>query len=236
MTAAAPILPERETTHRGIVSWRWLWTLPILLALAVAGFAILRPIQVLPRITLAPGYALTNQNGDLLTSEAMRGKIVLYSFTYTRCNAPCAQATKLWHDVQQRLPQLDRGAVPIEFVTISIDPAHDSPEVLSRYAAELGADTAVWHFATADPQRLKWIVGSGFGLFFAPQEDGSFTLDQGYMLVDGAGILRAEYRYLNPGADIILRDLGLLLKEAQHSSGAARYAYEAAHLFACYPR
>lgn len=202
----------------------------------MAAFSIFRPIQVLPRIALAPGYALTDQNGGMLTSEDMRGKITLYTFTYTRCVDPCIQTTPLLQEVQARLGEVENGDIPIQMVTISIDPQHDTPEVLSAFARQQGADPNRWHFATTETTRLKWIIGAGFGLFFDRRDDGSFVLDQGYVLVDGAGILRAEYRLVNPGADIILRDLQLLVNEAQNSQGAARYAYEAAHLFLCYPR
>jgi protein SCO1/2 len=225
-------------TAKRSFSWQWLLSIPVLIALGVAAFAILRPIQVLPRIALAPGYALTDHNGNLFTSEDMRGKITLYTFTYTRCTGPCIQTTPLLQEVQARLGEIEMGDVdvPIEMVTISIDPEHDTPEMLAAYAQQIGADRARWHFATTETTRLKWIIGAGFGLFFDQRDDGSFILDQGYMLVDGAGILRAEYRLVNPGADIILRDLQLLVNEAGNSEGAARYAYEAAHLFLCYPR
>lgn len=172
----------------------------------------------------------------MITSEDMRGKLVLYTFTYTRCVTPCIQTTPLLYEVQTRLPEVDNGDIPIEFVTISIDPQHDTPATLAAFAQDLGADPEIWHFATTETTRLKWIIGAGFGLFFDQRDDGSFILDQGYMLVDGSGILRAEYRLVNPGADIILRDLQLLVEEAQNSQGPARYAYEAAHLFSCYPR
>lgn len=229
--ATPPFSAQRSHIHR--LSWGWLWAVPILLALGLAWFSIMRPVQVLPRITLAPGYALTDQNGRLLTSEAMRGKITLYSFTYTGCGAACAPTADLLRTLQARLPEL-AAHVPIEFVTIAVDEA--MPAKLTALAQEWGADTAVWRFASADNNRLKWVVGGGFGLYFALQPDDSYLLDQGYMLVDGAGILRAEYLRTTPNVELIMRDLRLLLQEAQHSEGPARYAYEAAHLFACYPR
>lgn len=233
-TAVSPISTRQGPARR--LTWGWLWAAPILLALAVAAFSIFRPIQVLPRITLAPGFALTDQHGRTLTSEDLRGKIVLYSFTYTRCTDPCVSTTPLLQAVQARLHQVDSGNIPIELVTISVDPQHDTPAVLAAYAQTLGVDTSSWHFATAETNRLKWIIGSGFGLYFDQRDDGSFILDQGMMLVDGAGILRAEYRRANPDVDVVLRDLRLLVEEGQNSQGAARYAYEAAHLFLCYPR
>jgi len=214
----------------------WLWAIPATALLAVAAFTIIRPIQVLPRITLAPGYMLTDQNGNALTSEDMRGKITFYNFTYTNCAEPCVQTSGLLQEVQARLDEIDNGDVPIEFVTISVDPARDTTAVLTEFANQLGADQNMWHFVTGDVNRLKWVIGGGFGLYFGQRDDGSIILDSGYMLVDGGGILRAEYVHYDPGVDIVLRDIRLLAEESQNSEGAARYAYEAAHLFLCYPR
>jgi protein SCO1/2 len=55
------------------------------------------------------------------------------------------------------------------------------------------------------------------------------------MLVDGLGILRAEYITGDPGADRILGDIAFILDEVENSEGANKVAYEAAHLFMCYP-
>ena len=235
MTAVFAAGKRQEAKKTG-AKWHWLWVIPVIALLAVAAFSIFRPIQVLPRITLAPGYSLTDQNGEALTSEDMRGKITLYTFTYTNCTEPCVQTTGLLQEVQARLNEIDNGDVPIQFVTISVDPEHDTTAVLTEFANQLGADPNIWHFVTGDVTRLKWVIGGGFGLYFGQRDDGSIILDSGYTLVDGAGIIRADYRLYNPDVDIILRDLRLLVEESQNSEGAARYAYEAAHLFLCYPR
>lgn len=215
----------------------WLFYGVLLLFLAgVVAFATLRPILVLPRITLAPGFSLTDQDSSRLTNEDMRGKLVLYNFTHTGCVDPCPQTSATMQEVYARLPELTQGDVPIEFVTISIDPQRDTPEALARYAESLGADTSRWHFATGPEDRLKWVVGSGFRIYFDQKEDGRIVFDPAFMLVDGMGILRAEYRTAAPGADRILNDMQLVLDEVAKSTGANKVAYEAAHLFMCYPR
>lgn len=210
----------------------------VLIALPVIGilaFAILRPIQVLPRITLAPGLALTDQNGARLTNEDLRGKIVLYNFTYTNCAAPCPQTSDTMRAVQDHLGEIDAGDIPIALVTISFDPARDTPEKLRAYAKQIGADAARWRIATGDATRLKYALGGGFNLYYAPNLDGTFTFDPMFVLVDGWGIIRAYYKTATPTTDRLTRDIRLIAQEARNSTGATRYAYEAAHLFLCYP-
>lgn len=217
--------------------WQWLASGAVSLVVgSILAFATLRPIQVRPRIRLAPGFALIDQDGQRLTNEDLRGHIVLYNFTYTRCRPPCPRTSQTMRQVQDRLDELDVGDVPVTLVTVSIDPEHDTSERLRAYAESLGADPARWRFATGDPTRLKYVVGGGFEVYYTPNADGSFTLAPVFVLVDGWGIIRSEYRYqtLTPDVERILRHIRVVAEEARNSKGTARFAYEAAHLFLCY--
>jgi protein SCO1/2 len=211
-----------------------------LAALAVVGtlaFAVLQPVKVLPRISLAPGLALTDQEARRLTSEDLRGQIVLYTFSYTRCGAPCSEMNGVMRDLQRRLGEaVDAEDLPVRLVTISFDAERDTPDVLRGFAATVGADPARWRFATGDPARLKQAIGSGFQVYYAPAAAEAFQFDPAFILVDGWGIIRAEYRTARPELGRLLRDIRLVADEARNSTGVARYAYEAAHLFLCYPR
>ncbi len=218
--------------------FKWSWLLYGAMGLLLAGvwaFALFKPVQVLPRISLAPGLILTDQDGQRLSNEDLRGQVVLYNFTYTRCRPPCVQTSSTMRAVQDRLQEADAGGVPISLITISFDPEHDTPETLRAFANSLGADRTRWRFGTGDATRLKYALGGGFSLYYTPNPDGTFTFDPMFVLVDGWGIIRATYRTESPPVDILLRDLRLVAQEARNSTGAARYAYEAAHLFLCYP-
>ncbi len=226
--------PERSGKRGLAPIWLILFTILFIMAAAIISFVVFQPILVLPRITLAPGFALTDQNGNQISNEDLRGQIVLYNFTYTNCEE-CAQTDEVMAQVQNRLDEVTAVDIPIKLVTISVDPEHDTPEVLTEYAQSLGANPDQWVFATGSPAMLKSVIGGGFSLFYQQQEDGAFDLDPGFMLIDGNGIMRAEYRTAVPEIDIMLRDIGLLVEEAQNSNGAAKIGYEAAHLFLCYP-
>ena len=230
-TASRPELPHK----RGLAPiWLILFTILFIMAAAIISFVVFQPILVLPRITLAPGFALTDQNGNQISNEDLRGQIVLYNFTYTNC-AECSQTDEVMAQVQNRLDEVAAEDIPIKLITISVDPEHDTPDVLTEYAQSLNANPEQWVFATGSPAMLKSVIGGGFSLFYQQREDGTFDLDPGFMLIDGNGIMRAEYRTAVPKIDIMLRDIGLLVEEAQNSNGAAKIGYEAAHLFLCYP-
>ena len=208
-----------------------------LLVVSAFAFKIFQPIQVLPRMRLAPAYSFIDQDNQEFTSETMRGQFVLYSFIYTNCDEPCNTANATLQEVQSRLNEVDLGDIPVSFVSISIDPDRDTPEALKTYGSTLGADFNQWKFATtSNKSLLKTVVGSGFETYYEDKGDGNFALDPGYVLVDGWGIIRAEYRYSTQvsDADRILRHLGVLAEEVKNSTGSAKLAYEAAHLFLCY--
>jgi protein SCO1/2 len=218
--------------------------LAFLLTGAILAFNILRPITVLPRITPAPGYALQDPTGAIVNSEAQRGKLTLYSFTYSECADPCVQSAADIAATRGALATALPSDVTVDFLTISVDPEFDTPQRLAELqAANAGpeADGVPWTFLTSDPLRTRMAVGKGFGVYFAepkvePDATRSVTFDPRYVLVDGWGIIRAEYRAARPDPEILERDVNLLVSEARNSSGLVKLGYEAAHLFACYPR
>lgn len=228
--------------------WRsWQWILGLLLPVAaILAFAIFQPILVLPRMGLGPGFGLIDQNGNRLTNEDLRGHVVLYNFTYTNCASPCPQTTALMAELHTQVGALKTYDIPIDLVTISFDPVRDTPQQLQTFAAQFMNETEFgpdqtnalvpWHFVTGEPLPLKYIIGGGFGSYYQANDDGSFTFDQTFVLVDGAGIIRAKYRNAPPSLAILQRDIELVTKEAKESTGATRLAYEAAHLFLCYPK
>ncbi|MBI3163908.1 MAG: SCO family protein [Chloroflexi bacterium] len=214
-----------------------IYALAALLVLALLAFKVFQPIQVLPRMRLAPAYNFTDQDNQPLTSETQRGRFTLYSFTYTHCPPPCYNSNETIREIQSRLDEVELNGIAVSFVTISIDPERDTPDVLKTYGESFGADFAQWKFATTtNRELLKTVVGAGFETYYEDKGGGNFALDPGLVLVDGWGVIRSEYRYVTEvsDADRILRHLGVLAEEAHNSTGSAKLAYEAAHLFLCY--
>jgi len=216
-----------------VALWYLVLALPVL---GIVAFAIFQPLKVLPRMGLSPGFSLVDQAGQRLTNEDLRGHIVLYNFTYTNCVAPCAQTSATMQSIHRALSTFKLRGFPVDLVTISFDPTRDTPAVLADYAAHLGVTADNWHFLTGEATALKYVIGGGFGMYYQADEADAFTFEPTFALVDGAGILRAKYKTATPDVAIIQRDLELIAKEAAESTGPTRLAYEAAHLFLCYPK
>lgn len=208
-----------------------------LLVLGAIGFKVFQPVQVVPRIRLSPGFSLVNQDNERLTNEDLRGQFVLYNFSYTRCPEPCSNLNQTMLEVQSRIDEAELGGIPMKFVTISFDPDYDTPEKLKAYAESIGAVQGEWIFATtANTDLLKHIIGGGFEAYYSQKEDTHYIFDPKFVLVDGWGIVRGEYRYqtLSPDTERILRHIRVLADEVKNSQGSATLAYEAAHFFLCY--
>lgn len=213
------------------------YTLIIVVVGGAFAFKLFQPVQVLPRIRLAPGFLAIDQDGQRLTNEDLRGQFVLYNFAYTNCAESCEQMNQTLHEIQSQLDTVELGDIEVSLVTISFDPERDTPEVLQTYAQSVGADPEIWRFVTlADPAMMKYVVGGGFEAYYEANGDGSFSFDPAFVLVDGWGIVRGEYRYQTMTSDTerILRHLGVLAEEVINSQGVNSVAYEAAHYFLCY--
>ena len=210
-------------------------------ALVVAAFAftVWQPIQVLPRIGLAPGYALVDQHGEQYTSESARGSVTLYNFAPLSCGARCDAADITLAEVLRRVPaEVDLGDVGFRVVTISLDPVDGAdPAALAAAAARSGADGERWRWIGGSGERVRALVGSGFHRGVGTGAGGELTFDPGFVLVDGDGVIRGDYRYRTtaPDVDKLVGNLQVLASEIRNAHGAASVAYEAAHLFLCYP-
>jgi protein SCO1 len=107
---------------------------------------ILQPGERVPDVTL------TDESGASRTLADWKGKVLVVTFIYTRCPFPdfCPRMDRQFKSVQTRVladPQLrDR----VRLLSISFDPAFDTPAVLAAHAQKLAADPQIWHFATGD--------------------------------------------------------------------------------------
>lgn len=206
----------------------------VLVAL-VLWFTIARPVVVLPRMQLAPGYGLQDARGQLVTSEDQRGVLVLYSFAYSRCQATCSKLYKTLQTVDEELAKTPDRKPPFRFITLTVDPTRDTPQQLAQFKLPFEPKAVPWTWLSGTEQRMKDVVGGGFELYYQPQADGSVAFAPAFVLVDGFGVVRAEYDAYEISSRLLLEHIELLYKEIEQSSGLGSLAYEAAHFFACYP-
>ena len=226
------------STDERLVIPVWVKAMGVVTTLVIGAaiwFAVFEPIQVLPRMRLAPGYSLGAQDGSTFTSETVRGSVTLYTFAPLDCEG-CDAVDDTMQTVARRVDaEVDLGETALQLVTVVLDAG--TPVDRLRLAADrAGADGPDWVFVSGDETTLRNVVGAGFQRFFVPDAD-TIGDDPGFVLVDGNGIVRGDYRYstLADDADKLVRHIDILATELRNSSGPASVAYEAAHLFLCYP-
>jgi protein SCO1 len=144
----------------------------------------------LPVIGPAPPFTLTSQDGRLVSLADLSGKIVAVTFIYTRCPDICPMLTQKMVDIQEALgPDFGKK---VAFVSISLDPEHDTPEILKDYAQFWGAKLDGWAFLTGSPEAVRDVTRR-YGVFFAKKEDGSVDHTQLTSLIDADGQMRVQY-------------------------------------------
>jgi protein SCO1/2 len=164
----------------------------------------------LPKIAPAPEFALTSQDGAPVTLADYRGKVVAVTFILTMCTTTCPILTPMMSFVQDQLGS-DFGA-KIAFVSITVDPERDTPEVLKEYAQAFGANLAGWTFLTGTPTAIRDITRR-YGVFASKNANGDVDHTFLTSIVDPRGILRVQYLGVRFDPEEFRRDLLSLLKE-----------------------
>jgi cytochrome oxidase Cu insertion factor (SCO1/SenC/PrrC family) len=163
--------------------------------------------------TLEP-FSLTDSQGNAFGSRQLRGKVWVADFIFTRCAGPCPMMTSRMAQLQARLAQAPTRS-DARLVSISVDPTHDSPEVLRRYASMAEANPHRWRFLTGGHDETWRLAQDGFKLPVANNpEDTRMPIlhSQKFVLVDRAGLIRGYYDGLDDtGFDQLLGDLDRVL-------------------------
>jgi protein SCO1/2 len=143
-----------------------------------------------------PGQMLTDaklvdQNGAPASLSAYRGHRVAMTFIYTRCPLPefCPLMDRHFAAVQKTIASTPALA-DVRLVTITLDPAFDTPAVLKPYAAARGADPKIWSFLTGDPADVN-AFGSQLGIYVEhnPQSAIDITHNLRTVVIDPDGRL-----------------------------------------------
>lgn len=153
------------------------------------------PLRALPDFSLT---AVTVDGTSPLDLRALRGRVWIADFVYTRCAGPCPLLTANMAALQKKLPK------SIGLLSFTVDPDHDSPEVLTVYARKFGADAQRWFFVTGDKPALVKLFRDGFQIAVAESADApegqNVAHTTKFVLIDGAGRLRGYYDGDDPAA------------------------------------
>jgi protein SCO1 len=128
-----------------------------------------------------PDFALINQDGKKLRLSSYQGDVLLVTFIYTRCPFPdfCPFVSRNFSKIYASLKKDPSAGPKVRLLSVSFDPAHDTPEALRNYAATFRATTGGdpydrWQFAVI-PQKDLVDVANFFGFYYESQAGGQIV-------------------------------------------------------------
>ncbi|MFG0331575.1 MAG: SCO family protein [Phycisphaerales bacterium] len=120
---------------------------------------------------VVPEFRMTTQAGEAFSSAELEGDYWIVDFIFTNCAGPCPLMTTRMSELQD-----DLADVPgLRFVSISVDPARDTPEALRAYANLYGADFENWVFLTGDYRETQRLALDAFKLLVENPRESSDT-------------------------------------------------------------
>ncbi|HNP33039.1 MAG TPA: SCO family protein [Flavobacterium sp.] len=176
----------------------------------------------LRKIGPAPKWELTDQNGVKITNESYKGKVYVVEFFFSTCPSICPVMNRNMVDIQNQF----FGNPNFGIASISINPEHDTSEVLKKHGEEIGVKSSNWHLLTGNKDYIFNIANKGFNLYAGENKNvnGGFEHSGLFALIDKNGNIRCrEDNFGNPilyydglekkGVKAIIEDIKKLLNE-----------------------
>jgi len=155
----------------------------------------------------APRFELTGVDGSAFSSRALAGKVWVADFFFSTCGGPCPLMAANMKTLQEAFADRD----DVRLVNFTVNPLYDTPAVLQKYAAKLGADADRWHFLTGDGEEIHRISVKGFKI---GDPDNLILHSEKFVLVDRHGRVRGYYEGTSAEeTQTLIRDIKRLLAE-----------------------
>lgn len=159
-------------------------------------------------------YKLVDQNGEAVYfPDFVKGRLVVMNYIFTNCPDICPMSTNNMRLIQERL--LKEHIKNVRFISLSFDPAFDTPEVLTKFALVRGLNLSNWSFLTGE----KYVIDSlkkKAGILAVPgdstvMKDGRkiyyYVHTDRIQLIDAEGKIRKNYKGSTINVDEIVNDI-----------------------------
>jgi len=178
------------------------------------------PVAEVPVWGTLPEFDLINQSAEPYGTRQLEGRPWIADFIFTRCPDRCPMLTREMSRLQTELR--GRGWDDVMLVSISVDPASDTPEVLAAYAAKQGANQDGWQFLTGTRDGIWSLSVDGFKLGVAEAGDtgkGPILHSNRFVLADGQRQIRGYYdAFDSDDRAKLLRDLEIVRAESDSAT------------------
>ena len=158
----------------------------------LAGAAAAPRVDILNPGEPVPEIQLTDETGRARRLSGFRGKVLAVTFTYTRCPLPdfCPRMDQHFKQVQSSV-LADAGLRDrVMLLSITFDPAFDTPAILQAHARHAGADPRVWQFATGEEHDIDAFAARfGISIIREPSNPADITHNLRTAVIDSGGRL-----------------------------------------------
>jgi protein SCO1/2 len=154
----------------------------------------------------------TNQLGQQVSLDDLKGKVIVLDFFFTRCPTICPQLTRAMKKLQNSFPNNDSI---VQFVSISIDPKHDSVPQLRNWAEKFQVNPDSWWLLTGDKDSIYNFAFKEIKASVADVGiDTAFIHTENFFLLDKERVVRGWFNGLDSIAQSkLVRDIPLLMLE-----------------------
>lgn len=143
-----------------------------------------------------PAFSFTNQDGKTISNKDYEGKVYVIEFFFTTCPTICPRMNANLIQIQNTFKDFDNFGV----ASFTINPDHDTSEVLKAYAEKYGVTNPNWHLMTGNQTAIYKLANEGFNLYTAKDDtvEGGFEHSGNFALIDKNGFLRSRIVNGNP--------------------------------------
>lgn len=164
-----------------------------------------------PVLGQLPEFSLIDQDEQAFTRDSMEGDLWVSAFVFTHCRSTCPRLTAHMKGLQTRVSDVPSA----HFVSVSVDPRNDTPEVIKAYMTKNELDETNWRFVTGDEDEIRHVVVDGFRVPIGDEDSRAAGADDimhsnSFVLVDEKAQVRGYYRANNDGIADLERDLRAL--------------------------
>lgn len=157
-------------------------------------------------------FSFTNQEGQPFGMNELTGSIWIADFIFTKCKTVCLPMTAEMAFLQQKF---DEEGIKVEFVSFTVDPTVDSPEILKSYVRDFTSDISNWHLLNGYSQEeIEIFAREQFKTIVQkPKSSNQVIHSTNFFLIDQQGVLINEYNYIDTTyVDDMIKDIKALLK------------------------
>ncbi len=156
--------------------------------------------------------ALTNQLGEKISlNHTLKDKVLVIDFVFTRCGSICPSLSTAMSQLQKAYKKKKPDWV--QFITITVDPEHDSVAVMRTYADRYGADHDRWYFLTGNKDEIFDYAKNELGVVLQPADGSSDIVHtENIILLDPNRHIRGYYNGLDAKEISVLANNIAILK------------------------